>query len=203
MKTKTKTERQEEDQYWLYARESIVPVIRMITIFVVFVQILFMFEDWYASPDDFIILFKTKLLSITIFITAYLVITTEWGKKYVDLSMLIVCTSVVASISFQASIIGVAFMMPLLAILVTFISASLFPWKLSYHIAVTIVCITGVVLNAVTMQEPPYLPPTREAMAGIVFPAATILLAIFAHQRRIALWRAEKTLKESEERFRT
>jgi diguanylate cyclase (GGDEF)-like protein/PAS domain S-box-containing protein len=40
-------------------------------------------------------------------------------------------------------------------------------------------------------------------MAGLVFPAATILLAIFAHRRRIALWRAEKTVKESEERFRT
>lgn len=202
MNIKTRTERQEVEQYWQYARDSVLPMLRMITIFAVAAQVIFMFEDWFGNQDEFWSLFTAKMISISVLIAAYLVTRTKDGKKYLDLSMIIVCISLVANISYQSSIIGATFMMPLVAILVTFVSASLFPWKLRYHIAVTFVCIFGVLVNMTLLQDPPYFPLTREAMSGVVFPATTILLAMFAHNRRFDLWLAERTVKESEERFR-
>jgi diguanylate cyclase (GGDEF)-like protein/PAS domain S-box-containing protein len=200
--TKSETVKQEEELYWQYAKDTVLPLLRMIMIFAVVVQIMFMFEDWYATPDFFAQLFKAKLISIAVLIAAYMVSVSQRGKKYLELSLIIVALTLVANISFQASIIGATFMMPLVAILVTFISASLFPWKLRYHVLVTIICVTGVALNMMSMQEPPYLPLTREAMSGVVFPVASIFLAIFAQRRRFDLWHAERTLRESEERFR-
>ncbi|MFV2005717.1 MAG: diguanylate cyclase [Gammaproteobacteria bacterium] len=199
---KTKTEKQEEKKYWQYARESVLPVLRMILVFGIVVQVIFMFEDWYATPEYFFTLFEAKLFMIAFFIAAYFVSSSKSGNKLVNPTMLFVVLLVVMNAYFQASIIGEKFMMPLVAILITFISASLFPWRLRYHITVTIMSVTGVVLSMIAMQEPPYIPLTREAMSGVVFPIATILLAMFAHRRRIALWRVERTLKESEERFR-
>ena len=179
MKTKTRTEREEKDQYWLYAKETVLSALRIITIFAVVAQVIFMFEDWFTSPENFVSLFTAKMVSITVLIGAYLISSTQWGKKYLDLSVMLVAIAIIANISFQASLIGATFMTPLVAILITFISASLFPWKLRYHILATIICITGVVLNMMAMQEPPYVPLTREAMSGVVFPAVTILLAVF------------------------
>ena len=202
MRIRTRTERQEEEQYWQYARNSVLPMLRMITTFGVVAQVVFMFEDWFGNPDEFWSLFTAKMISISVLIGAYLITTTKYGKKILDLSMVIVCISLIANISYQSSVIGATFMMPLVAILVTFVSASLFPWKLRYHIAITIVCIFGVLVNMTLLQDPPYFPLTREAMSGVVFPAATILLAVFAHRRRFDLWLAERTVKESEERFR-
>jgi hypothetical protein len=77
MKTKTRTERQEEDEYWLYAQETVLSALRMITTFAVVAQVIFMFEDWFTSPEHFASLFTAKMVSITVLIGAYLISSTQ------------------------------------------------------------------------------------------------------------------------------
>ena len=116
MKTKTRTERLEQDQYWQYARDSVLPMLRMITIFGVLAKVIFMFEDRFGSPDEFWYLFTAKMVSISVLLSAYLISTTKNGKKYLDLSMVVVCISLVANISYQSSIIGATLMKRLLSL---------------------------------------------------------------------------------------
>ena len=192
----------DELEYWQDVSHSMRPIVRMLMVFAIGVQIIFMFEDWFTANEHFAVLFKAKLTSISILIGVYYSAGTTWGRKYWEISILIVAISLIATISFQATIIQQAFMMPLLAIILTFSSGTLLAWQLRYQITLTVICIVAVLVNMIMLQDPPYFPPTREAISGVVFSLSSILLALYSHQRRIALWRAERTLKESDERFR-
>ena len=196
------SDKHDELQYWQDARASVRPMVRMLMVFAIAVQLIFMVEDWFVAREHFAVLFEAKFISISILIGMYFFADTDWGRKYQDISIIIVGTSLVTVVSFQASILQLPFMTPLAAMLITFSSGTLLPWQLRYHITLTLICVAAILVNMIMMQEPPYLPLGREAMHGVVFSFSSILLALFSHQHRMIQWHTSKNLKESEERFR-
>ncbi len=194
--------KQDEIQYWQDIKRQILPIVRMITVFAIVVITFFMLEDWFVSREHFLVLFKAKVLSIICLLFMYYVMSTKLGKQYREINILMMISILIMLLSFQAELLQQTFMVPLIAILSTFISGTLIPWKISYHLCLIGICIISVLSNMFMMQEVAHFAISREAMHGIVFSFSSIFLALFSQQRRISLWYAERGLKENEERFR-
>jgi diguanylate cyclase (GGDEF)-like protein/PAS domain S-box-containing protein len=196
------TGRYNESEYWKAINQSIIPMVQMLLIYGIVIQFIFMIEDWFVAQEHFSKLFTAKAISIAILISMHFFSKTKIGKKYNELNILIVSICLVVVVSFQATLLDQAFMMPLLAIILTFSSSTLIPWKLRYHILLTIIVVIGVLVNMIMINDAPYIPLEREALHGIVFSFSSILLAMLFHKRRIGQWCTEQVLKENEERFR-
>jgi PAS domain S-box-containing protein len=194
--------RNEREQFWNEMHDSFVQSLRIIAWITITAVGIFIIEDWFSSPDQFMSLLPAKLLAAGVLLGVLYLTRTPWGGKYAEALFLVFYAAMMVTVVYQSSIVREAFMAPVAAILGTIVSAILLPWRGRYHVIIVSVSIAAVLASAYLLSEPPYLPPSREFMAGLVFSCASIFFARHTNQRRLALWKAETTLRESEERFR-
>jgi len=198
-----KAAQSEQDQFWRYSRDTLLQSMRVVPLCSIAMIMVFAIEDWFSTGDLFATFFIAKLISvISLFMIFYLTFT-RLGKKYVEMIYLLGAAILYATISYQANLMNEDFLVPIAVIVISVISAVLFPWRCRYQIVLIVISFIAVLTTVSIMKGfPPHLPLGREVMAGIVFSSATFLLAIYSNDRRFEFWQTESAMRESEERFR-
>jgi diguanylate cyclase (GGDEF)-like protein/PAS domain S-box-containing protein len=193
----------EQNLFWNDTRDSLLQPVRLISLFVVALLIIFAFEDWFSVEHLLANILIAKLISVISLLMVFCMTYTRTGRKYAEGVYLAGFAIVMVTVSYQAVLLNEDFMVPIAVIMGSVVSAILIPWQIRYQIIFIILCfITMLATVSMLKGFPPNLPLEREIIASIVFSISTFFLAIYSIDRRFEFWLAESALRESEEQFR-
>ncbi len=191
----------QNDAFWQEMHDNFLRSSRVVVGVIVAMIAPIIIEDWLSYRDLFPALLMAKLLCIAMLVSGFLLIRTDWGKRYAETIIVFSIFIVIIASVYQVTLIREPFLLTLIAVFGFMISATVFSWPLPYHIAFVGGFVAAVWISRLFINPGISTSIVTETAATLISLVSTAL-AYYTTERRFALWQAEASLRESEARSR-
>ena len=175
---------------------------RMMASVAIAVFVLVLLEDALVNPDLIPALIPIKIATCLCLLAAIATTYTAIYRQIPELLLIGILLIIMTSLIVHARILNEPYLVSFTCVVCTTFSASITPWKISWHITGLLMCITAILFSHWYISPEPFLPLPKIHSAALVLISVSIALARFTANQRNELNQASQQLQLSERQSR-